>query len=87
MLENTEGVIKKGKSRETGHIGCTRRRQTKKKTQHNMCWTLLCASRRILRKQDMHPTTKSWRQRRTEHHFLFFCRNRNGYDNNVATCK
>jgi hypothetical protein len=33
MLENTEGVIKKGKSRETGHIGCTRRRQTKKK--HN----------------------------------------------------
>ena len=31
MLENTEEVIKKGQSRETGNIGYTRRRQTKQK--------------------------------------------------------
>ena len=29
MLENIEGAIKKGKSRQTGNIGYTRRRQTK----------------------------------------------------------
>ena len=28
MLENIEGAIKKGKSRQTGNIGYTRRRQT-----------------------------------------------------------
>jgi hypothetical protein len=33
MLENTEGAIKKGKSRETGNIGYTRRWKTKQK--HN----------------------------------------------------
>ena len=33
MLENTEGAIQKGESRETGNIGDTRRRQTKQK--HN----------------------------------------------------
>jgi len=32
-LENTEGAIKNGQSRETGNIGYTRRRQTKQK--HN----------------------------------------------------
>ena len=31
MLENTDGAIKNGQSRETGNIGYTRRR----KTQHN----------------------------------------------------
>jgi hypothetical protein len=29
MLENTEGAIKNGQSRETGSIGYTRRRKTK----------------------------------------------------------
>jgi hypothetical protein len=33
FLENTEGTIKNGQSREIGNIGYTRRRQTKKK--HN----------------------------------------------------
>ena len=33
MLDNTEGAIKKGQSRETGNIGCTGRRKTKRK--HN----------------------------------------------------
>ena len=33
MLENTEGAIKYGQSRETGNIGYTRWRQTKQK--HN----------------------------------------------------
>jgi hypothetical protein len=31
MLENTEGAIKTGQSRETGNIGYTRRRQTNEK--------------------------------------------------------
>ena len=33
MLENTEGTIKKGQSRETDNIGYTRQRKTKQK--HN----------------------------------------------------
>jgi len=33
-LENTDGAIKNGQSRETGNVGYTRRRQTKTKTQH-----------------------------------------------------
>ena len=37
MLENTEGAIKKGQSRETGNTGYTRR----SKTQHTICWTSL----------------------------------------------
>jgi len=32
-LENTEGVIKNGQSRETGNIGYTRRTKTKNKKQ------------------------------------------------------
>jgi hypothetical protein len=35
MLENTEGTIKKGQSRETGNIGYTRRRK-QNKAQHNI---------------------------------------------------
>jgi hypothetical protein len=42
-LENTEGAITNGQSRETCNIGYTRRRQTK--TQHNMCWTPLYANK------------------------------------------
>ena len=33
MVENTEGAVKKGKSRETDNTGYTRRRKTKQK--HN----------------------------------------------------
>ena len=44
-LEKTEGAIKNGQSRETGNIGYTRRKQTKQKTQHNMCLTPLCANK------------------------------------------
>jgi hypothetical protein len=40
-LENTEGAIKNGQSRETDNIGYTIRIKTKQKTQHNMCWTPL----------------------------------------------
>jgi len=36
MLEKTEGVIKKGQSRETGIIGYTRRRKTKQ-NKHTIC--------------------------------------------------
>jgi hypothetical protein len=36
MLENTEGEIKNGQSRETGDIVYTRRRKTKQKL-HTVC--------------------------------------------------
>jgi len=42
-LENTEGTITNGQSREAGNIVYTRRRKTK--TQHNMCWTPLYANK------------------------------------------
>jgi hypothetical protein len=41
MLENTEGVIKKGQSRETGNTGYTKQRKTKQ----NMHWTPLYANK------------------------------------------
>ena len=37
MLENTEGAIKHGQSRETGNIG-VHKKINKTKTQYNMCW-------------------------------------------------
>ena len=37
-MENTEEVTQHGQSRETGNKGHTRQR---KKTQHNVCWTLI----------------------------------------------
>ena len=36
MLENTEGAIENGQSRETGNIGYTRRGKTKQK-HHTIC--------------------------------------------------
>jgi len=58
-LENTEGEIKKGQSRETGDIGDTRRR----KTRHNtiMCWTPPQANNHKQHKQDMLPPANNWR--------------------------
>ena len=65
MLENTEGAIKNGQSRETGNTkgqskmdnpektgstGHTRRRQTKTKILHNMCWTPQNANKHKKRK-------------------------------------
>jgi len=41
MLENTEGAIKNGPSRET----CNKTKTNKTKTQHNMCWTPLFANK------------------------------------------
>jgi len=40
-LENTEGAINNGQSRETGNIGYTIR----SKIQHTICWTPLCANK------------------------------------------
>jgi len=45
MAQYKLGSIKNGQSRETGNIG-TRRR----KTQHNMCWSPLCANKHKERK-------------------------------------
>ena len=42
-LQNTEGAIKNGQSRENGNMGYTGK--TKQKTQRNVCWTPLCASK------------------------------------------
>ena len=42
MLENTEGTIKDGQSRETGNIGYTRRRQTQHNTAHYVLDTTIC---------------------------------------------
>jgi hypothetical protein len=53
MLENTEGAIKNGKSRETGNIRYTRPWTTK--TQHNMCWTSLYPNKQKYHKEDMSP--------------------------------
>jgi hypothetical protein len=50
VLKNTEGAIKKGQSAETGNIGYTRKRKTKQKTQHNMCWKPLCTTNKAKRK-------------------------------------
>jgi len=41
----TEGAINYGQSRETGNIGCTRRRKTKQKHNTILCWTPLYASK------------------------------------------
>ena len=54
MLENTEGAIRNGQSRETGNIGWVHKTKKnknttqyvldttiRKQTQHNMCWTPL----------------------------------------------
>ena len=40
-LENTDGAIKNGKSRETGN----KTKKTKTKTKRNMCWTSLCTNK------------------------------------------
>jgi hypothetical protein len=65
MLENTEGAIKNRQSRETGNIGYIRRRQEIQNTQHNMCWTPLCANQH---KQLEIKTNRT----------LYLCGNRNG---------
>ena len=47
MLENTEGEIKNGQSRETDNTGHTKhKRKTKQqKIQHNICWIPLCVNK------------------------------------------
>ena len=40
-VENTEGTIKNGQSSEIGN----KTKKIKTKTQHNMCWTPLCANK------------------------------------------
>jgi hypothetical protein len=42
MLENTEGAINNGQSRETGNIRYTRGRQTDKNTTQYMLDTTIC---------------------------------------------
>jgi len=41
------------------------------KTQHIMCLTPLHANKQNHPNQDMSPPTNNWRQRRTEHVFIF----------------
>ena len=44
-------------------------KKNKIKTQHNMCWTPLYASKHKFNKLDMNLPTNNWRLRRTEHRF------------------
>ena len=48
-MDNQQGAINNGQSRETGNVWYstqdTRRRQSKQKQQHDMCWTPLCANK------------------------------------------
>jgi hypothetical protein len=61
MLENAEGAIKNGQSRETGNIGYTRRRKTKQN--HNT----ICIGHHYAQtntnnvKKYMSPRTNNWR--------------------------
>ena len=48
MLDNTEGAIKNGQSKETGNIVYIRRRH--KKQNHDMCWTPLRAKKNNVNK-------------------------------------
>jgi hypothetical protein len=57
MLENTEGAIKNGQSRETGNIRYTRGRQTDKNTTQYMLDTTICKQTQVS-KQDMSSRTK-----------------------------
>ena len=57
MLENTEGAINNGQSRETGNIRYTRGRQTDKNTTQYMLDTTICKQTQVS-KQDMSSTTK-----------------------------
>ena len=63
MLENTEGAIKNGQSRETGNIRYTRGRQTDKNTTQYMLDTTICKQTQV---------NKTWAlvQRWTEHVIL-----------------
>jgi len=56
-LENTEGPIKNGQSRET----VNKTKKNKIKTQHNMCWTPLYANKHKFNKLDMNLPTNIWR--------------------------
>jgi hypothetical protein len=48
MLEKTEGVIKKGQSRETGNK--TKKNKKNPETQHIMCWAPIYANKHKYRK-------------------------------------
>jgi hypothetical protein len=70
MLENTEGVVKKDNPETT--LGAQEEdKRNKNTTQYVLDFTMRKQTH-TLRKQDMRPTTNYWRQRRTEHRFLFF---------------
>jgi hypothetical protein len=71
MLENTEGAIKNGQSRETGNLGCTKRRKTKQK--HNTIYVghhyryAQTNTNNVNKTSALLQTT--WGKRRTEHRF------------------
>ena len=70
MLENTEGVIKKDNPETT--LGAQEEDKRNKNTTQYALDITMRKQTHTLRKQDMRPTTNNWRQRRTEHGFLFF---------------
>ena len=60
MLENPEGAIKQGQSREIGNrVNKTKKNKTK--TQHNMCWTPPYVNKHKQSKQDMITPKPNWK--------------------------
>ena len=58
-LENTEGAIKNGQSRETGNIGYTRRRKIKQK--HNSICVGYHYAQANTNNVNKSPPTNNWR--------------------------
>ena len=58
-LENTEGAIKNGQSRETGNIGYTRRRKIKQK--HNSICVGYHYAQTNTNNVNKNPPTNNWR--------------------------
>ena len=64
MLENTEGAIKNGQSRDTDNIYWVQKtqKQTNKNTTQYVMATTICKQIQITYgKQDMSPPTNNWR--------------------------
>ena len=61
---------KKGQSETT--LGAQEEDKRNKNTTQYVLDITMRKQTHTLRKQDMRPTTNNWRQRRTEHGFLFF---------------
>jgi hypothetical protein len=84
MLENTEGVIKKDNPEKLATLGA---KEEDKRRNHNT----ICVGH-YYAQADTHYVSKTCALLQTtggkdELRIVFICRNRNGHDSKVATCK